>query len=290
MSTLTVINPANGATIAELPQDNAQSISAKYSAACAAQPAWADRPLQDRIGMLRSFRDALASDVERLAAVLTSETGKPIRQSKNEIGGLRGRIDFFLESTEPTIAEREVHNTAGMREQISHEPLGVIANISAWNYPYFVGGNVFVPALLTGNAVLYKPSEFAALTGLEIGKLLHRAGVPQSVFAVLIGDGSVGSELIKQPVDGVFFTGSYATGQRIARELGPRMVKLQLELGGKDPIYVRDDVDAAKAAASLADGAMYNTGQSCCSVDRAFGNQVTGFHRPCSPTLIIQWK
>jgi acyl-CoA reductase-like NAD-dependent aldehyde dehydrogenase len=270
MSTLTVINPANGATIAELPQDNAQSISTKYSAARAAQPAWADRPLQDRIGMLRGFRDALASDVERLAAVLTSETGKPIRQSKNEIGGLRGRIDFFLESTEPTVAEREVHNTAGMREQISHEPLGVIANISAWNYPYFVGGNVFVPALLTGNAVLYKPSEFAALTGLEIGKLLHRAGVPQSVFAVLIGDGSVGSELIKQPIDGVFFTGSYATGQRIARELGPRMVKLQLELGGKDPIYVRDDVDAAKAAASLADGAMYNTGQSCCSVERIY--------------------
>ena len=160
-----------------------------------------------------------------------------------------------------------------MREQISHEPLGVIANISAWNYPYFVGGNVFVPALLTGNAVLYKPSEFAALTGIEIGKLLHRAGVPQQVFAVVIGDGAVGAELIKQPIDGVFFTGSYATGQRIARELGPRMVKLQLELGGKDPIYVREDVDVPKAAASLADGAMYNTGQSCCSVERIYVHQ-----------------
>ena len=273
MSTLTVRNPANGTTIAELPQDDAQSISAKYRAARAAQPAWADRPLQDRTDMLRGFRDALASDVERLAAVLTSETGKPIRQSKNEITGLRARIDFFLESTQATIAEREVHNKAGMREQISHEPLGVIGNISAWNYPYFVGGNVFVPALLTGNAVLYKPSEFAALTGIEIGKLLHRAGVPPPVFAVLIGDGSAGSELIKQPIDGVFFTGSYATGQRIAHELGPRMVKLQLELGGKDPIYVRNDVDVAKAAASLADGAMYNTGQSCCSVERIYVHQ-----------------
>ena len=196
--------------------------------------------------MLRSFRDALTADVERLAAVLTSETGKPIRQARNEINGLPARIDFFLESTEATIAARDVHNAAGMREQISHEPLGVIANISAWNYPYFVGGNVFVPALLTGNAVLYKPSEFATLTGIEIGKLLHRSGVPQPVFAVLIGDGAVGAELIKQPIDGVFFTGSYATGQRIARELGPRMVKLQLELGGKDPIYVREDVDVAK--------------------------------------------
>jgi acyl-CoA reductase-like NAD-dependent aldehyde dehydrogenase len=166
-----------------------------------------------------------------------------------------------------------VYNAGGVREQISHEPLGVIANISAWNYPYFVGGNVFVPALLTGNAVLYKPSEFAALTGIEIGKLLHRSGVPEPIFAVVIGDGGVGAELIKQPIDGVFFTGSYATGQRIARELGPRMVKLQLELGGKDPIYVRDDVDVPNAAAALADGAMYNTGQSCCSVERIYVHQ-----------------
>ena len=105
-----------------------------------------------------------------------------------------------------------------MREQISHEPLGVIANISAWNYPYFVGGNVFVPALLTGNAVLYKPSEFATLTGLEIGKLLHEAGVPTDVFAVLVGGGEVGAALLEQPIDGVFFTGSYATGAAIARQ------------------------------------------------------------------------
>ncbi len=270
---LSVRNPATGATIAELQQDDAQSVSAKYSAARAAQPAWAAQPLSARIDVLRRFRDALTSDVERLAAVLTSETGKPIRQSRNEIKGSTGRIDFFLESTERAIAARDVHNAAGMREQISHEPLGVVANISAWNYPYFVGGNVFVPALLTGNAVLYKPSEFATLTGIEIGKLLHRSGVPQQIFAVLVGGGAIGSELIKQPIDGVFFTGSYATGQRIASEVGPRMLKLQLELGGKDPIYVREDVDVATAAASLADGAMYNTGQSCCSVERIYVHQ-----------------
>ncbi len=236
---LIVQNPATNATIAELPQDNAHSVAAKYLAARAAQPVWAALPLATRISMLTRFRDALKSDVERLAAILTSETGKPIRQARNEINGLTARIDFFLESTEAAITAREVHKAGGMREQISHEPLGVVANISAWNYPYFVGGNVFVPALLTGNAVLYKPSEFATLSGIEIGALLHRSGVPQSVFAVLVGAGAIGSELIKQPVDGVFFTGSYATGQRIARELGPRMVKLQLELGGKDPIYVR---------------------------------------------------
>ena len=289
---LTVRNPATGSTIAELPQDDAQSIAARYRSARTAQPAWATAPLAVRLDTMRRFRSTLTDDIEHLAAVLTSETGKPISQSRNEIKGLPARIDFFLAETENTIAARDVHSAGGVREQISHEPLGVIANISAWNYPYFVGGNVFVPALLTGNAVLYKPSEFAALTGLEIGKRMQACGVPGDVFSVVIGDGTAGAELIKQPVDGVFFTGSYATGQRIARELGPRMVKLQLELGGKDPIYVREDVDVANAAASLADGAMYNTGQSCCSVERiyvhqtiyqdfvtAFAKEVAGFKR-----------
>ncbi len=159
---------------------------------------------------------------------------------------------------------------AGMRERIGQQPLGVVANVSAWNYPYFVGGNVFVPALLTGNAVLYKPSEFATLTGLHIDRLLHAAGVPADVFITLVGGGEVGAALIEQKVDGVFFTGSAATGARIAAAVGPRMIRLQLELGGKDPTYVADDADPKAAAESLADGAMYNTGQSCCSVERIY--------------------
>jgi acyl-CoA reductase-like NAD-dependent aldehyde dehydrogenase len=127
-----------------------------------------------------------------------------------------------------------------------------------------------VPALLAGNAVLYKPSEYATLTGLEIGNLLHASGVPQDVFSVLVGGGRVGIELLKEPVDGVFFTGSYGTGRKIAEAVANRMIKVQLELGGKDPAYVCEDVDVAAAAASLADGAMYNTGQSCCSVERIY--------------------
>ena len=133
-----------------------------------------------------------------------------------------------------------------------------------------MGGNVFVPALLTGNAVLYKPSEYATLTGGHIGRLLHEAGVPRDVMTCLVGGGEVGAALLEQPVDGVFFTGSAATGQRIAAAMGPKLVRLQLELGGKDPTYVCDDADAKSAAESLADGAMYNTGQSCCSVERIY--------------------
>ena len=157
-----------------------------------------------------------------------------------------------------------------LEERIAHVPLGVIANISAWNYPYFVGGNVFVPALAAGNAVLYKPSEFATLTGQHIADLLHEAGVPRNVFIAVIGDGKTGAALLRQPVDGVFFTGSYGTGAKIAASTGRRMIKTQLELGGKDPVYVCEDVDVKSAAAGLADGAFYNTGQSCCSVERIY--------------------
>jgi len=271
---LHIVNPANGSVLAELPEDTPESVAAAAADARAAQPGWAARPLAERLEILRRFRAELVRETERLAAVLTSEVGKPIRQSRNELTGVLARIDFFIAEAERTLAPRTVHDEGGMRELITHEPLGVIVNISAWNYPYFVGANVFVPALIAGNAVLYKPSEFAALTGLEIAKLLHLAGVPQDVFQVLVGGGAVGVGLLAQRIDGVFFTGSYATGAKIAQAVGPRMIKLQLELGGKDPTYVADDVDVAAAAASLADGAMYNTGQSCCSVERIYVHQV----------------
>ena len=201
---------------------------------------------------------------------MTRETGKPIQMSRNELNGLLGRIDFFLAKFEPSTATETVFNDAGMTEQIEHAPLGVIANISAWNYPWFVGGNVYVPALLTGNAVLYKPSEYATQSGLEMARLLHEAGIPRDVFITLIGGGDVGVALQAQRIDGLFFTGSHATGVKIAQALGPKLVKLQLELGGKDPTYVCDDANPVAAAASLADGAMYNTGQSCCSVERIY--------------------
>jgi acyl-CoA reductase-like NAD-dependent aldehyde dehydrogenase len=270
MSILSIHNPATGELITTLPADDAASVAAKYQAARAAQPLWAQRPLSQRKRCIEEFRAGVVRDLEHLARVMTQETGKPIRMSRNELNGLLPRIDFFLAEVDTAIAQETVHEESGLREQIQHEPLGVVANISAWNYPWFVGCNVILPALLTGNAVLYKPSEYATLTGQEIARLLHEAGVPGEVMACLVGAGEVGAALLAQPVDGVFFTGSHATGQRIAEAAGKRFVKLQLELGGKDPTYVCDDADPKSAAESLADGAMYNTGQSCCSVERIY--------------------
>lgn len=155
-------------------------------------------------------------------------------------------------------------------ERISYEPLGVVANISAWNYPYFVGANVFIPAILTGSSVLYKPSEFTTQTGQSIAKLWEEAGLPEGVFTTIVGGGAVGSALLEQPVDAVFFTGSYPTGKKIAAAAAQHLIPVQLELGGKDPIYVRADVPVKDAATAVADGAFYNAGQSCCAVERIY--------------------
>lgn len=270
MNTLKIFNPANGEHIVDVPADDAASVATKVAQARAAQPRWAATPLAERKACIVRFRVLLAERIEALAHTLTSEMGKPIKQARNEINGLLGRIDFFLEMVETATITETVMNDGGMTERIGHDPLGVIANISAWNYPYFVGGNVFVPALLTGNAVLYKPSEFATLTGWHITRLLREAGIPHDVFIPLIGGGEVGAALLAQKLDGVFFTGSYATGAKIAAAIGPRMIRMQLELGGKDPTYVCEDANVKVAAESLADGAMYNTGQSCCSVERIY--------------------
>jgi len=130
--------------------------------------------------------------------------------------------------------------------------------------------NVFIPALIGGNAVLYKPSEYSTLTGLNIAEMLWQAGVPREVFQVIIGGKEAGEALLELPLDGYFFTGSYATGKYIAERVAGKLVPVGLELGGKDPMYVCDDVDVAAAAASGVEGAFYNNGQSCCAVERIY--------------------
>lgn len=272
MVELAIVNPATGAALARVEADTPATSHEKVSRARRAQPAWAAAPLAERTAALARFRDALRADSETLARTLTQEMGKPIVQARAEIAATQERIDFFLTHVEAMLAGELVLDdpTGGLRERITWEPLGVIANVSAWNYPYFVGSNVFVPALLTGNAVLYKPSEYAALTGLAIVERAHAAGIPEDAMIAVVGAGDAGAALVGSSVDGIFFTGSYATGLRVARAAAERLVPAQLELGGKDPIYVCDDAPVETVAAAVADGAFYNTGQSCCAVERVY--------------------
>ena len=225
----------------------------------------------ERISKIGAFADLLEAEKERLAKILTSEVGKPLQQSRNEINGAIARINWLSGNALKYLTEEVMFQDENMTEIIRYEPLGVLANISAWNYPYLVGVNVFIPALLAGNAVAYKPSEYASLTGLEIARLLVLAGIPSNVFQVMLGGAETGEELLRLPLDGYFFTGSYKTGQYIYSKVAPKMVICQCELGGKDPLYVTDDVENVEAvAAGTADGAFYNNGQSCCAVERIY--------------------
>jgi acyl-CoA reductase-like NAD-dependent aldehyde dehydrogenase len=266
-----IINPANEETIAELHEDTRESVTRKYNELKTGQREWVQVPVNERIACIARFDELIEKDKDELAETLTSEMGKPIRESYNELNGARARLKFFIENSEKYLAEEWITSNGSTKEKIVYEPLGVIANISAWNYPYLVGINVFIPALIGGNAVLYKPSEYATLTGEHIQSILYEAGVPENVFETIIGRGAVGEYLIELPLDGYFFTGSYKTGRYIAEKVAPKLVPCQLELGGKDPMYVMDDVKSVEAAAAAAlEGVVYNNGQSCCAVERIY--------------------
>lgn len=266
-----IINPATEEIIGEVPEDTEASVREKWALLRAGQPVWAAKTVEERVACIARFYEALDQEKAVLAETLTSETGKPLQQSYNELSGARNRIRYFLDNSARWLAEEWVVAEGPTREKIVYEPLGVIANISAWNYPYLVGVNVFIPALIGGNAVFYKPSEYSTLTGLHIRRLLYGSGVPENVFQVVTGKGKAGEWLLELPLNGYFFTGSYRTGRLIAERVASKLAPCQLELGGKDPLYVMDDVkDIAQVAGAALEGVVYNNGQSCCAVERIY--------------------
>lgn len=266
-----IINPATEEVIREINEDSKESLTRKFKLLQSAQPDWQNVSLRERADIIKKFSSLLEQQIEPLATTLTSEVGKPLQQSRNEINGARTRIKWLIENAEKYLSDESMTAESNLEERIAYEPLGTICNISAWNYPYLVGVNVFVPALLAGNAVMYKPSEYATLTGMEIEKLLKQSGVPEGIFQVAIGGKETGEHLLDIAFDGYFFTGSYKTGKHIYERVAVKMVPCQCELGGKDPLYVADDiVDIKSVAAATADGAFYNNGQSCCAVERIY--------------------
>ena len=266
-----IINPATEEIIKEIAEDSIESVNEKFTLLRSNQPLWQKVPLAERVNVLIRFSDLLAENIENLALILTSEVGKPLQQSRNEINGATRRIQWLASNAEKYLSPETMTFEEGLEEKIVYEPLGVVCNISAWNYPYLVGINVFVPALLAGNSVMYKPSEHATLTGLEIEKLLKKAGIPENTFQVAVGARGIGEILLDLPFNGYFFTGSYKTGKHIYEKVAPKMVLCQCELGGKDPLYVAEDIaDITSVAAGTADGAFYNNGQSCCAVERIY--------------------
>ena len=266
-----IINPATEEVIARVKKDTHKTVEEKFRLLKKGQPLWAAVPVEERILCISRFYELLDEQKDELAKTLSSEMGKPLQQSYNELNSARGRLRFFIDHSAKFLSEEWITAEGGTREKIVYEPLGIIANISAWNYPYLVGINVFIPALIGGNAILYKPSEYTALTGLHIERLLHLAGIPTNCFQAVIGKAEVGELLLETPLDGYFFTGSYRTGRYIAEKVASKLVPCQLELGGKDPLYVMDDVENIEQVAGAAlEGVVYNNGQSCCAVERIY--------------------
>ena len=266
-----IFNPATGAIISTVKSDTKETLNSKLETLRKGQKSWKKTVVEDRLNCIKRFGELILENKIELAQILTSETGKPLQQSLNEIQGAQNRVDHLSEYAEQWLEPEVLVDEGTTQEHIKYEPLGVIANISAWNFPYNVGYNVFLYALVAGNSVLYKPSEFATLTGKEFEKYLHLAGIPKHVFQCVIGDGSIGQHILEADLNGYFFTGSHKTGLHIYQTVAPKMVPVQLELGGKDPLYVTEDVvNVKQAAINAAEGAFYNNGQSCCAVERIY--------------------
>ncbi len=266
-----IINPATEEIITSVNEDDAESIAKKFELLKKAQPSWAETPVNKRVECIKKFVALLDKHKDELAKTLTDEMGKPLQQSYNELNGAKTKIQFFIDNSEKWLEEEWIVTDGPTKEKIVYEPLGVIANISAWNYPYLVAINVVIPALIGGNAVFYKPSEYTILTGMHIQNMMYEAGVHEHCFELAIGKGNVGAALLQLPLNGYFFTGSYKTGKYIAEQVAHKLVPCQLELGGKDPLYVMDDVDdVEKVAAAALEGVIYNNGQSCCAVERIY--------------------
>src|SRR5258706_5028937 len=268
-------NPATGELLREFDCASAEEVQACVASACAAQPAWWDLGVQRRRQILRQFQLLLHEHKSEVARLVTEEAGKPYAESLTaELMVVLDAARFCCETAYAFLRPQPVpHGNLIMKAKcgvLLREPHGVIGIISPWNYPFSTPASETLAALVTGNAVVLKPSELTPLVALKLEKLLHAAGVPRDIFHVVIGDGATGSALVDSAVDKIVFTGSVNTGRRIAQAAAPRFLPLVLELGGKDPTIVLDDADLDTASSGVVWGAFMNAGQTCLSIERCY--------------------
>jgi acyl-CoA reductase-like NAD-dependent aldehyde dehydrogenase len=274
-SKITSANPATGKVLRDLGCVSEQGVRAAVDRARAAQPSWNTLGVRGRVAILRKFQRLLYERKSAVARTITSEAGKPyVEALLTEVLVVLDAARFCSETAFSFLRQEPVpHGNLAMKAKSGHilrEPHGVIGIISPWNYPFSIPSTESLAALVAGNAVVIKPSEFTSLSALELGALLHEAGVPKDIFKVVVGEGSVGAALIQAPIDKLVFTGSVGTGKRIAQAAAARLLPVVLELGGKDPMIVLDDADVEVASSGAVWGAFVNAGQACLSVERCY--------------------
>ena len=269
------VNPATGEMLREFQCATEPEVHAAVGRARAAQSAWNDLGVRKRIEILRKFQKRLHEQKSEVAELITSEAGKPTVESLlTEVLVVLDAARFCIESAYNFLRDEPVpHGNLAMKAKtgrILREPHGVIGIISPWNYPFSIPATESLAALITGNAVVLKPSEFTSLCALKLASLFYEAGVPKDIFQVVVGDGATGSALINAEIDKLIFTGSVSTGKRIAQAAAARLLPVVLELGGKDPMIVLDDADIDVASSGAVWGAFVNAGQACLSVERCY--------------------
>jgi succinate-semialdehyde dehydrogenase/glutarate-semialdehyde dehydrogenase len=269
------VNPATGELLREFECMGEGEVQAAVERARAAQLAWADLGLRRRIAVLREFQAKLYAKKSEIAAAIMREVGKPLVEALvTEVLVVLDATRFLIENAWGLLRDESVpHGNLATKLKsgwLVREPHGVIGIISPWNYPFSIPATETLAALVAGNAVVLKPSELTPLVALELASLLHAAGVPEDVFQVVVGDGPTGAALLRSPIDKLVFTGSVATGKRIAAAAAERLLPVVLELGGKDPMLVLDDADLDVASSAAVWGAFVNAGQACLSVERCY--------------------
>ena len=270
MTTLNLASPIDGSIVASRESVSLDQALGAIAAARQAQREWARVSLGQRVALVRGFLDALLAMNDEVVPEIAWQMGRPTRYG-GEFGGVRERGEYMLSIAETALAPLTIEDSAAFHRFIAREPLGVVMVIAPWNYPYLTAINAVVPALVAGNAVVLKHATQTLLAGERFQLAAERSGLPRGLFVNLALDHAVCEAVLSAgAVNFVNFTGSVGGGRAIERAAAGTFTGVGLELGGKDPGYVMEDADMARAVDTLIDGAMFNSGQCCCGIERIY--------------------
>ena len=269
------VNPATGAEVGRVEVASAEAVGVTVKRSRVAFRKWKKTPFAERRRLVMAAREQILSDVDGIAKLIAAETGKPFGEAISmEIAPVLDLMQYFARNTEKLLRPRQIgiglYALMGRSSRIVYHPLGVVAIIPAWNYPFSIPLGEAVMSVMAGNTVVIKPSELTPLVGLKIGEIFRQAGFPSDVVEIISGAGPTGAALVDAGPDKIMFTGSVATGKKIAASAAKNLTSVVLELGGKDPMIVFEDANLELAAGAAVWGAFCNSGQSCSSVERLY--------------------
>jgi acyl-CoA reductase-like NAD-dependent aldehyde dehydrogenase len=268
-------NPATGAEIGSVKSFSAEDVKIAVEKSKTAFRTWRVSSFSERKRLIMKAREIILAEMDEIALLISNESGKPIAEALSmEIAPVLDLMQYFARKTEKLLKPRKIdiglYSLLGRSSKIIYQPLGVIGIIPAWNYPFSIPLGEIVMSLMAGNTVVLKPSELTPFVGLKIGEIFRKAGIPENVVQIVTGDGATGAALVESAPDKIMFTGSVATGKKIAESAAKNLTSVVLELGGKDPMIVFADANLELAADAAVWGAFCNSGQSCSSVERLY--------------------